>query len=86
MEQKKRRGRPPKVAQEPKPMPTLTEACQVIMREVLQLKDVYISFDHEDLHVCVMWYDEQYKARPNEVAEVIEAIKYLKSMQGGIEW
>ena len=84
MEQK-RRGRPPKV----KPvttMPTLTEACQVIMREVLQLEDVYISFDHEDLNVCVMWFDETYKARPDEVGKIIEAIKFLKSKQERTPW
>jgi hypothetical protein len=70
----KRRGRPPKVVVENN---NLRDAIAVMLDLVAKYKDLFISFDSKRYLVEFMWQDEVYQVPPQEVEQILSAMKYL---------
>ena len=71
----KRMGRPPKVVVENN---NLRDAIAVMMDLVAKHKDLFVSFDSKRKLVEFMWQDEVYQVAPQEVDQILSAMKYLE--------
>lgn len=73
-----RRGRPPKAVVETQTNTNnLKDAIAVMMDLVAKYKDLFISFDSKRQLVEFMWQEEVYQVAPQEVDQLLSAMKYL---------
>ena len=77
----KRMGRPPKVVVENN---NLRDAIAVMLNLVAKHKDLFVSFDSKRYLVEFMWKDEVYQVPPQEVENLLSAMKYLESKE--LKW
>ena len=77
----KRMGRPPKVVVQNN---ALNDALKTMLDLVSKHKDLFISFDSKRYLVEFMWKDDVYQVPPQEVNNLLSAMKYLEDRE--LKW
>lgn len=55
----------------------LVDACELLLDEVEQIEELFISFDHSRSEVEVMWHDWVFQVPTTEIEDTLAYIKYL---------
>ena len=77
----KRMGRPPKAVLQNN---ALNDALKTMLDLVSKHKDLFISFDSKRYLVEFMWKDDVYQVPPQEVNNLLSAMKYLEDRE--LKW